>query len=358
MSSDISERELGDPFLGENYETYPLEVKNFHKIVLLKSNKRISCIDGGNLELLPTPVYSVQLNRVYFNIFRNKKLIPLKSDTPRKIEFLSYTSSNYDGKDVYFETKLSLEKKHFSKFLPSESDLRIKAFETDYNFGNQKVMERMASMARRFSEWTIAEQIIDSELDDGDIIIKDGSLQTAHVNENKYVDRVFEKAKKKGVIFTGLSKTSRSTTNTQLSLIASIQQFADENNISFKEWCYYPIAEGRKTKLEQKVLIMIVKLNRNADTPYRFEMLKEQIDNMSKKEILNVVSYIADYSSDMSLPGYPYGLIDAHLWARVKKEEIKSYQTILYSEISRINLWKKVNSHINAINTHDKLDLL
>lgn len=103
---------------------------------------------------------------------------------------------------------------------------------------------------------------------------------------------------------------------------------------------------------------MIVKLNRNADTPYRFEMLKEQIDNMSKKEILNVVSYIADYSSDMSLPGYPYGLIDAHLWARVKKEEIKSYQTILYSEISRINLWKKVNSHINAINTHDKLDLL
>jgi hypothetical protein len=349
---------MGDPFFGENYASYPLDIKNFYKIIPLKSDKKISCIDGGNLELLPTPAYSVQLNRVYFNIFKNKKLLRIKSDTSNRIEFLSYTSSNFDGKNVYFETKLSLEKEHFKKFLPSEIDLRIKAFETDYNYGNQIVMERMASMARRFSEWTIAEQIIDSELDDGDIIIKDGSLQTAHVNENKYVDRVFEKAKKKGVIFTGLSKTSRSATHTQLSLISSIQQLAEENNISFKEWCYFPIAEGRNTKLEHKVLIMVVKLNRNADTPYRFEMLKEQIDNMSKKEILDVVSYIADYSRDMSLPGYPYGLIDAHLWARVKKEEIKSYQTVLYSEISRLNLWKRVNSHINAINTHDKLDLL
>jgi len=324
----------------------------------LKSDKKISCIDGGNLELLPTPAYSVQLNRVYFNIFKNKKLLPLKSDIPRRIEFLSYTSSNFDGEDVYFETKLSLEKNHFRKFLPSEIDLRIKAFESDFTFGNQIVMERMASMARRFSEWTIAEQIIDSELDDGDIVIKDGSLQTAHVNENKYVERVFEKAKKKGVIFIGLSKTSRLTTNTQLSLVASIQQLAEENDIPYNEWCYYPIAEGRKTKLEQKVLIMIVKLSRNADTPYRFEILKEQSDNMSEKEILKIVSYIADYSRDLSLPGYPYGLIDAHLWARVKKEEINSYQTVLKSEISRLNLWKKVKSYINAINTHDKLDLL
>ena len=38
-------------------------------------------------------------------------------------------------------------------------------------------MERVSSMSRRFAEWTIAEHIIQEELEDGDIIIKDGSFK-------------------------------------------------------------------------------------------------------------------------------------------------------------------------------------
>jgi len=36
--------------------------------------------------------------------------------------------------------------------------------------------------------------IIDLELESGDIIVKDGSLQTSHTNEYKCVDKVFDKA--------------------------------------------------------------------------------------------------------------------------------------------------------------------
>lgn len=356
LSNDLSQRELGDPYLNGDYDTSILNEKYFNKIIQTKSNRKISCIDGGNQELLPTPCYSVQLNRVYFNIFKNKKFSPFKSDIPRRIEFLSYTSSNLDEEELYFETKLALDNENLRKYIDFEEDLRVKAFDSDFRLGNQLLMERMASMARRFSEWTIAEHIIESELEEGDIIIKDGSLQTAHIHEDKYVKKVFNKAKKKGVIVTGLSKTSRLSTTTRVPLISSIEKFAKEINLPYEEWFYYPVASGKKQNVKYQALIMVVKLNKHAETPFRFEMFKDQADTLGNEGILDVISAIADFSRDITIPGYPYGLLDAHTWARVRNEEINSYQTMLFSEISRLGLWEDVNSHIKSISMHDKLD--
>lgn len=357
MSDDISRRELGDPFFNEeNYQTYPFDRRNFHRIKQIKSDRKICSIDGGNQELYPAPEYSIQLNRIYFNILKNKKSYNFKSDLPRKIEFLSLTTLNRKNQNTYFETKYALEKDELKKYLPSQKDLRIMAFEPDFRLGNKTLMERMASMARRFSEWTIAEHIMDSELEEGDIIIKDGSLQTSHVNENKYVDKVFKKAKEKGVIFTGLSKTCRLTTNTGFSLIASIEKYAEEEDILFDQWCYFPIAISKGK--EHKAVIMVVKLNKNANTPFRFEILKDQMDNMSKKEIIDVISAIADYSRDITIPGYPYGLFDAHVWARVRTEDLINYKLILDSQLAQKELLGAFNARIKAVNMHDKLDEL
>ena len=53
---------------------------------------------------------------------------------------------------------------------------------------------------RRFAEWKITERVIDLELESDDIIIRDGSLQTSHKNEYKYVEDVFRKAMEKDAI--------------------------------------------------------------------------------------------------------------------------------------------------------------
>lgn len=333
-----------------------MQKENFHELRSPQNSRKIAFIDGGNQEILPTPEYSVQLNRVYFNIFKDNKRVILQSDIPNRIEFLSFTSSQFDGNHIFFETKISPVNDKFAKYLPDEIDLRANAVEEDVKVGTQAGMERMASMARRFAEWTIAEHIIPNELDEGDIIVKDGSLQTSHINENKYVERVFQKAKHQGVVFTGLSKSCRLTTLTQVSLIASIRRLALETNLEYDKWCYYPVARLRERRSEQKSVIMVVKLNKNAVTPYRFEIFKEQADEMSHKEILDIVSALAENSKDIMIPGYPYGLIDADKWARVKNEEVESYKTRLYSEISNKGYWKRLNPHMKAIDTHDRLD--
>lgn len=355
MSSDISKRELGDPFFNkEDYKISPLDKKNFNSILSPKKIRKIAFIDGGNQELLATPEYSIQLNRIYFNIFENNKRIQPKS-IPQRIEFLSLTSLTYDGK-VNFKTSISPLRDNFSEYLPKKEYLNVTAEEERVKEGTQAGMERVVSMARRFSEWTIAEHIIDSELESNDIIVKDGSLQTAYINENRYVNELFEKTLDKNIIFTGLSKTCRLTTDTQISLIASIQRLAEESDIKYDKWCYYPIATSKKANYEHKAVIMIVKLNKKADRAFKFEILKEQAENLGKNKILDIVSSVADNSNDITFPGYPYGLIDAHSWARVKNGEIESYKTQLYSEISKTGVWNIISHHIKAVDGHEKLD--
>ena len=222
--------------------------------------------------------------------------------------------------------------------------------------GTQVGMDRMASMARRFAEWKITGHVIESELEPGDIMVRDGSLQTGHQREYKYEEDVFRKAMDHDVIITGLSKTCRLATDTRVSLIDSIQRLADDSEIKYDKWCYYPVAWSKDTNREHKAVIMVVKLNKHAHTAFRFEIFKEQAETMSDKEICELVSCIADNSKDIKVPGYPYGLIDADLWARVKNEEMEGYKAKLYSELSRMGTWKQVNPLIKIVNTHEKLD--
>lgn len=349
---------MGNPyFSGENYQSYPYIKENFHEIKENHSHRKICSIDGGNQELYPAPEYSIQLNRIYFNIFKDKEIYLLESDIPQQIEFLSLTTLNREHQETFFQTSYSLENDEYRKYLPSEKDLKVKASEADFRMGNKALMEKMASIARRFAEWTIAEHIIDSELEEGDIIIKDGSLQTSHANENKYVEKVFGKAADKCVIFTGLSKSCRLTNNTGYSLIAAIDRFARENDIRHDKWCYFPIARSKKGR-EHKAVIMVVKLNKCASTPFRFEILKSQADSMTKEEIIDMISAITEYSGDITVPGYPYGLFDAHVWARVRDEDLNNYKIILDSELAQTDAYEDFNARIKAVSMHDKLDEL
>lgn len=358
MSSDISKRQLGDPFFTKknDYQTYPLDKKNFRKIPSYKNNRKIAFIDGGNQELLAAPEYSLQLNRVYFNIFKNNKFFPLQSNIPQRIEFLTFTSSSIDGEDIGFETKIATDDKDLKKYLPKERCLKTSAHKENVDAGTQAGMERMASMARRFAEWEITKKIMDNELGSNDIIVKDGSLQTGQTNESRCADSVFKKAKEKNVVFTGLSKTCRLTTDTGISLIASIKRLAEKSNLKYDKWCYYPVAVSKEENSEHKAVIMVVNLNKHAHSSFRFEIFKEQVKNMGEEEILDVVSTIANNSKDIRLPGYPYGLYDADLWARVKNEELESYKLQLYSELSKYKIFKEVTYRANCVNTHGKLD--
>ncbi|HII83643.1 MAG TPA: DNA double-strand break repair nuclease NurA [Methanobacterium subterraneum] len=359
LREDIEERGLGDPISNNPYDmAYPLNKSNFNGLKPPKLQRKMAFIDGGNQRILGTAEYSIQVNRVYFNIFNEKSRVFPRSEIPTRIEFFSLTTKKTKNGNRFYETSVFPVNKEFRKYLPKNEDLKFDATNREIMVGNTADIERVASMARRFSEWEFSKHIINLELDENDVIVRDGSLQTSLPKERIYTQNAMETAKKKKVIFSGLSKTSALSTSTGLSVISSVQRFADECKIDLNTWCYGPIIQAKSET--HRAVVMVVKLNKCADRPFRFEIFDENLFNEGKLTdgMLDVVSALVTNSNDFSFPGYPYGLYDADRLARVKNEEIEVYETELKSELSNQGIWKTFNTLMKAVDAHNKLDEL
>jgi hypothetical protein len=356
LDSSVREDELGDPFLSShNYRAYPLNVQYFHSIKTVESNRKLSFIDGGNQELIGAPNFSVQLNRIYFNIFSGRRRTQPKSLPPR-IEFFSVTIAKFRDGEIFYDTSLFPATDEFSEFLPDSSDLCFSSTDRRVMVGNSRAdIGRVASIARRFAEWKYAKNIVKAELDEGDVLVMDGTLRTAFTNESKYARAAYAEAKAKGVVYTGLSKTSRLFTTTGLSLLGVIRRLALDNKVG-PTWYYYPIAESLSP--EHEAAIFIVKLNDQSPRAFRYEIHAEQAKSLSLNELNEIFSQLSINASDLSFPGYPYGLIDADDNARVRSEELETYRIMLLSEVSKLGSSSKFLRHMQSTDAHGVLNFI
>lgn len=344
LEEDVN-RELGQPYLQSgNYKVYEFNEDNFKPLRDVEP-RLMAFVDGGNNTILEAPTFSLQINRIYFNLFKGKERHRSSFQIPEKIEFLSYFNvwESEDGQ-IGKVRIFPLSEEH-REYLPREKDL-IVTLPGPPDFYQRS---RMFSVARRFAEWSFSAHIIE-ELDDGDILVKDGSLQTSFEGENKYLGKVMKAAYKGGVNLAGLSKTSTLSTDTGNSLIASIKKFAEYNN--YDRWCYYPIAKEMVESMERPgSIIMAVKLHELTEYIFRLDLLKGDDDEVE------IVSAIGENTVDPTFPGYPYGLIDADLNARVRMDEVKIYKTRILSGLSE-DILEELKSHIRAIDAHERLNMI
>lgn len=357
LDSEIKEHDLGNPFFSKpEYEAFPLEEKHFKQIERMESTRKLGFVDGGNLEILGAPNFSVQVNRVYYNVFDGKIRVHPKT-LPPKVEFFSATFSSFKEGEIYYDTSIFPVKKEFKNYLPEESDLSFSSFDRTVMDGLLRAdITRVASIARRFAEWEYAKSVVKSELGRGDVLVMDGTLQTAFTNESKYSSSAYKVAKKKGVIFTGLSKTSHLFTDTGLSLIGAMQKLSEDSKLPYNAW-YYPIAEV--VRQDHEASIFVVRLHPQAQRVFRYEIYKKQADKLDAKEMNEILARMALNSRDISFPGYPYGLIDADHRARVRVDEAERYRIKLFSEISKKEgRWAKFARHILAADAHNLLNVL
>ena len=355
LDKSIKEHNVGIPyFANTDYHKLPFESDNFVPILPVESNQKISFVDGGNQEILGAPNFSIQFNRVYFNIFKkNNRILP--KSMPSKIEFFSITTSEFRNNEIYYNTKILPLREEFKSFVPRDKHLSFSSMDRTVTLGTQRAdIEKVAIISRRFAEWEFSKHIIDFELDKGDIIVRDGALKTSLSNEQFYTKRAFGSAEKKGVVFTGLSKTSALFTNTGLSLLGAVQELAESSNK--KGIWYLPIAEV--VNQMHNAYIIVVKLHENSKYVFRFEILGTQVKKMAESDICEVNWLLAKNSIDLTFPGYPYGLIDADRFACVSANEIQKYQVMLLSEVSKLGKWKKISKHISSIDAHSILDNL
>ncbi len=356
LNMKVAEEDLGQPFLSShNYRTFPFDKDFFKPVQAVNSNRKLAFVDGGNNEIIGAPNFSIQLNRVYFNVFQGRHRI---SDTnfPQRMEFFSATFATFKDDQIFFDSRIFPVRDIFKDYLPKAVDLSFNSTDRRLMIGNSRAdIARVASIARRFAEWEFAKRVVENELDGGDILVMDGTLRTAFKNESKYAKAAYEAAKNSDVIYSGLSKTSRLLTTTGLSLLGAIRKMATEEGIG-PVWYYYPIAESLSP--EHEAAIFIVKLHEQSKRAFRYEIYAKQAEELKDGELNEVVNQLHVNSCDVSFPGYPYGLIDADGNARVRYEEIQMYKMMLLSEVSKLGSWPKFSRHIESEDAHDILNML
>lgn len=352
LDINTMEESFGKPFLRQDYKTVLIDAKNFRQIEAAKEKGRIAFVDGGNQEILHAPNFSVQINRVYYNIFNgcareNPKLLP-------RIEFFSATYSDFHDDKLFFKTLIFPLRDEYRAYMPDEKDICFDSSDRTMMIGLQRAdISRVASVARRFAEWELASHVVKEELGEENMLVVDGTLQAPYTNEPMYVEKIQRYAVHKKVHFVGLSKTCELYTTTGLSLVGAIRKLATDNGMSGM-W-YYPVASISSP--DHKARMLMVKLHPSSERIFRFEIFSK--DPGINGEILErVLKCLSHNSCDISFPGYPYGLIDADLFARVREDEVERYQLLLLSEISKQGKWEKFARHIQASDAHDILNML
>jgi hypothetical protein len=355
LDSKITEDDLGKPYLkGDGVKMFPSDKSGFTSINVADRNCKIAYIDGGNQELIGAPDFSIQLNRLYFGIWNGNQRV-MGKQVPNRIEFFSSTNSRFADDQVIYDTSVFPVTEDLRTFLPKETDLSFDSLDRTVTVGTQRAdISRVASIARVFAEWQLALAIVQDELTNGDILVLDRTLQTTFKNESKYLYQLVREAKKRGVIVSGLSKTCALFTDKGLSLMGALSKLAEDSDMQ-GEW-YFPVAEFNT--LDHNAIFIVVKLNPESNSIFRYEIQREQYNNLSIREIQGIMYQLAKNSSDVTFPGYPYGLIDADRFARVSFQEVEYYKTLVLSQLLSKGSWEKISRHVRGKDAHDVLNTL
>ena len=333
-------------FGDSRYKPIPFDVKHFHEIPADLGEKTIAAIDGGNIEIMSAPNFSLSLVRVAVSAYKNNKKIKLPIDEIITFYCLAVASNEGPGKITYKTQLFPMSEKH-APYIPDGQDLVFDSFDPTITSGNRVNISKMGGVARRFSEWKLAE-IVSGVLEPGDIVVKDGSLQTGITKESIYSNKLYASVIKNSVVFCGVSKTSTLLTDTGCGLSGHIMKMAADAGLK-KPWVYYPVCEIEHP--DHRAEMYFVKLNCESRHCFRFEILKDQ-----RQEAFAAITSLSKNSVDISFPGYPYALVDADRCARVRKNEIEHHRMMFLSMASKTPAWGALMHQASSTDAHGILD--
>ena len=356
LEKDVSDLDLGEPRFGDaRYAPVPFDAARLKGIGEPSAAGTLGFVDGGNLELLHAPDFSVQLVRVCAVLFRGGERVPARR-APQKVEFLCVSRAFPKEGEIFYSAELLPAGKAAGPLLPDREGLVLSSRDGRLASGPFRVdISAVGACARRFAEWRLLEEIVRRELGPGDIAVRDGTLQTAVTNESAPASSAFQAALDGRVTLTALAKTSALFTSSGMSLLAAVGALASGAGNAGR-WYYHPLVVNEHP--EHRAELFACRLHPASRHVFRFEILREQARSMGADALGRVFSSLASNSADLAFPGYPYGLIEADNLARVKHSEKEALRALLASTLAARGAWERLRGHMGASDAHDILDAL
>lgn len=219
-------------------------------------------------------------------------------------------------------------KTHYSEFFFKASDSGIIVNSNEDPDFTRQVTAPIDKRNKRTDRESLAESIesgaisfLIKRLESGDVIVRDGSLDSPIFREQ------MDESRKKQILIMGLSKSSSIATSSGELATDLILELNDMNS---KESTWY-----LKAFSDDYRDIVFAKLNPLSRFCFRLDIVK--IPGLDMKHAIEI---IASNAIDPTFIGYPYGLVDCDMNARVTNEECDFHHLKINMEFG-LNLRKK-----------------
>ncbi len=294
----------------------------------------ISAVDGGMSAIIKTPSTAHVLNRVYCNKFiRMDKLNFTETAT-----FASNIKLDVSGRPSYhvraegWQGRCPLEDLECMRVDAGEDDLTLERNEIDTVIG----------MVLRFCEWGLAKRALGFGVD---FLLMDGSLWGMSPYERSISKEVFEEARRAGTVVAGISKGSTLVTREGFPLGSFFERLARKRG--YGRW----VAKvGVSERWTPRCTVYFVKLHESGDRPFRLDVMEG-----CEGDLERLLAALVGGSKYFAFPGYPYALIDAHKYARVRRGEAEQIKYLVLNRLGPEEA-ERLTLHERALTPHDTLD--
>lgn len=324
-------------FSSKSYKVDLINKDNFKRIESNLINDTISnqlvFIDGGNSEVLRAANFSLHFIRICALIVKNNKKI-------KKIinEFYCFAYSREENDEIIYDSKIFQIK---GNQIIKDHEILLNSMDETIKQGIFRASVGIIPLiARKFAEHKIIYEVI-NDLNENDIIIKDGTLEATYTNESELINKIYDECNKQKIHITALAKTSTLFTEKGNNLLGLLNNMSEEDN------SFYNIATVNL--IRHKADIFAIKLHPKSNFIFRFE-----VNNNIDYDIHKILNCLVNNSNDPVFLGYPYGLVNVDKFARVSNQEVDYTKTIFSTKFKKH--WKKILKYQNSISAHSVLD--
>lgn len=281
---------------------------SFHEIPTTDSPELLACIDGGNITMIDTPFFSAAINRLFCATFRGKDALQIP-DIPA-FTFLSLVRDAAGSPRFTF-----FPYQDRPELLPDGRLVGMAAGEMRGPANRQ----RLHSLPRTLGEWLMAGEAA-RRLGRGGCIILDGSLSVWGEARRGLARSVLAEARRNGVTVCGLSKTTELRVIGGRPLLDYVQEKYGAGATA--PW-YVEIGAPPDNPKPGDCHTMVVNLHPDSRWAYRLDIDAVTLKNAGRDGMESVLASLAANASHSYMPGYPYALIRADRFARVRRDEAR-----------------------------------
>jgi len=273
---------------------------SYIKIPEICFENKVAAVDGGSATVLKTRSFLLGAYRAGYAVFQKGKRVNEKF-LPLKMEIISL-----DNK----------EEKYLRTYQKIVGQAPTEVPELD------KILDRL----RLFAEWGLVKELL-TDLEEGDVILVDGSLRASIVPPYELLLEVTQIARQKKIHLIGVTKTSTLYWGKKSPLIPMVVKTSEKFCPESKWFCRLSDLNLALKNPNWFGTIYAAKLKASSDYAFRVDI--NRLDQTEPEKIFSWLSYL---SSDPAYLGYPYPLAAVHNRVRILKNEVEDIKYRLQSK--------------------------